>query len=84
MPFADPDKQRAASRESSARWRARKREQQQAEVAAVVDAWGLEDDARLPRELLLQILLVRARQGSMAAARLLLEELRRDKQAVAA
>lgn len=63
-------------------WREQKRQQRIRKGAAIADLGALIDAGNRPdrpdRETLLRALGVRAREGSVAACRLLLEEYRRD------
>jgi hypothetical protein len=76
MPYKDPDKQRAATRDAVKRHRARK--------GAALDDLGkaIQEAQALPeppsREVLLKALGVQAVNGNVPAIRLLLEEYRRD------
>jgi hypothetical protein len=78
MPFKDPDRQRAAVRENTRRWRERKAAERMA-AALIVLPTG---EMRLPdppdRDELLRLLGVQARRGSVPAIRLLLAHLDRE------
>lgn len=76
MPYADPDKQRAANRVNKRKERARRGMTVDRLVEDVQDAAGLPEPPS--REFLLKALGVQAREGNVPAIRLLLEEYRRD------
>ena len=73
MPYKDPDQERAATRERVRRHRARK---------GTAIGRLVQDAAELPeppdRDFLLRALGVQAREGNVAAIKLLLEEYRRE------
>jgi hypothetical protein len=76
VPYADPEKQRAANRVNKRRERARNGSTVDRLAGQVQDAAGLPDPPT--RDFLLRALGVQALEGNVPAIRLLLEEYRRD------